>query len=242
MKKTKIIVVEDKALIAQDIKMKLGRLGYEWLGHANKAADALALIRDLQPELILLDINLNQEIDGIEIAALINQQFQLPFIYLTAFADEETLNRVKLTKPYGYIVKPFTENDLKVAIELALAKFKQEKLTHLSTPPESKADESIFIKVDDKRLRIRFRDVELIEACDNYCLIKIAEKQHIVRFTLKELEEKVAAQAFMRIHRSYIVNLDKIDAIEGNMVFIEGRSIPIGKSYKEALLKALHVG
>jgi two-component system, LuxR family, sensor kinase FixL len=116
----KILIVEDEALIAQDIEAQLTQLGYEVCGIAVSGEQAIQAASLHRPDIALMDIMLRGDIDGIQAAEAIDQRHQIPVIFLTAHADEHTLQRAKLTKPLGYITKPFTERELSTALEIGL--------------------------------------------------------------------------------------------------------------------------
>ncbi|MFM2136769.1 MAG: hypothetical protein RL021_2169, partial [Bacteroidota bacterium] len=120
----KIMIVEDEIIVAKDIQRILKKLGYEAFDPYANGKKALDAIEKLQPDLILLDINLkSSDIDGVQVGEQIHQHYHVPFIYLTAFSDKNTLERAKLTEPYGYILKPFDEDDIRTAIEIAYYKY-----------------------------------------------------------------------------------------------------------------------
>lgn len=134
---TKILVVEDEKIVAKDIEYRLLNLGYTVVGLVAAGVDALQKAAETQPDLVLMDIQLKGEMDGIVTAEAIRDRFQLPVIYLTAYADESTLRRAKITMPYGYILKPFEERDLQTAIEVALRQHElqrtlERRATHLA--------------------------------------------------------------------------------------------------------------
>jgi two-component system, cell cycle sensor histidine kinase and response regulator CckA len=116
----KILIVEDEAIVAADLSSKLRQLGYEAAGMAASGEKAIELASRLRPDLVLMDIQLEGLIDGIEAAEIIRHEQDLPVVYLTAFSDTHTLERAKLTGPFGYILKPFEERDLATQIEMAL--------------------------------------------------------------------------------------------------------------------------
>lgn len=117
---SKILIVEDEAVVSLDIARRLERMGYEIIARVASSVEAFAAIEMNAPDLILMDINLQGNSDGIEAAEKIDRQYQIPVIYLTAYAGEGTLQRAKETSPYGYILKPFKERELRAAIEVAL--------------------------------------------------------------------------------------------------------------------------
>lgn len=127
--KKKILVVEDEAVSALDIMDIVKQIGHDPVEHVMRGEDAIQKARELSPDLVLMDIQLLGEMDGITAADTIWKQLQIPVVFLTAFADEATLARAKLSQPYGYVLKPFEEDELRASIELALYRFEQEVAT-----------------------------------------------------------------------------------------------------------------
>ncbi len=123
----RVLVVEDELIIAADITTRLTRLGYAVVGQADQAADAVRLTGELRPDLILMDIRLQGNVDGVTAAEEIRRRFRLPVVYLTAHADEATLQRAKVTEPFGYVLKPFEERELRTVIEMARYKHAAER-------------------------------------------------------------------------------------------------------------------
>lgn len=119
MESARILVVEDEAIVSADIEMKLDRLGYLVAAVATSGASALERAQEVRPNLALMDVRLDGSMDGVETAQALMDRFRIPVVYLTAYADRTTLDRAKVTQPYGYIVKPFCERDLQVSIEMA---------------------------------------------------------------------------------------------------------------------------
>lgn len=127
MKPCRILIVEDEAIVAMDMEDRLGRLGYAIAGRSAKAEQALAMVERERPDLVLMDIRLQGERDGIAVAHAIRQQFQLPVIFITAYSEDATLDRAKLAEPYGYILKPFEDRELRSTIEITLYKHRAEQ-------------------------------------------------------------------------------------------------------------------
>lgn len=128
MKKKQILIVEDEQVSAEDIKMSLERLGYSVSGIAFSGEEALKKAEEMRPDLVLMDIVLRGEMDGIEAASAISSRLDIPVVYLTAHADKKTLSKAKITEPLGYILKPFDDKDLQTNIEMALYKHKMENM------------------------------------------------------------------------------------------------------------------
>jgi PAS domain S-box-containing protein len=127
MSSATILIVEDERIVARDIQSRLTRLGYTVVGLTRLGEEAVRLAAEMRPDLVLMDIRLEGPMDGVTAAQEIHNRLQLPVVYLTAFADEETLQRARVTEPFGYILKPFEERELRTAIEMALYKHQAER-------------------------------------------------------------------------------------------------------------------
>lgn len=123
----KILVVEDESIVAEDLRDSLINLGYAVPSVVSSGEKAIRTAMDISPDLVLMDIVLQGEMDGIEAAKQIRLNYDIPIVYLTSYSDEQILERAKITEPYGYIIKPFKERELNINIEIALYKHKMEK-------------------------------------------------------------------------------------------------------------------
>ncbi|MGZ7044578.1 MAG: response regulator [Methanobacterium sp.] len=127
MPEVKILIVEDEKILAMGLKNKLEKLGFTVTGLASSGAEAIGSVKTTQPDLVLMDIVLKGEMDGIDTAKFIVNLHDIPIIYLTAYADDKTLERAEKTCPYGYILKPYKDNELKANIKMALFKHNAQK-------------------------------------------------------------------------------------------------------------------
>lgn len=127
MEKKQILVVEDESIIAEIIRRNLLNLGYEVPAVVSTGEKAIEKVEELSPDLVIMDIKLKGEMDGIEAAKKIRSSFNIPVIYLTAYSDQNVLERAKITEPYGYILKPLRERELQINIEIALYRHEMEK-------------------------------------------------------------------------------------------------------------------
>ncbi|MBX3611324.1 MAG: response regulator [Hydrogenophaga sp.] len=116
----KILIVEDEGIVAFNLQQRLQQLGYAVIGPAESDADSLALVARERPDLVLMDIHIKGELDGIELASMLGRDYQLPIIYLTAYSEDATLERARRTRPYGYLIKPFSERELHATVQMAL--------------------------------------------------------------------------------------------------------------------------
>ncbi len=123
----RILVVEDERIVAMSLRKQLQALGYEVVGVTSSGEVAVSQAGELRPDLVLMDIRLEDEIDGVQAAALIREQFRIPVVYLTAYSNQDVLDRAKVTEPFGYILKPYEERELHVAVEMALYKHQMER-------------------------------------------------------------------------------------------------------------------
>ena len=238
MSKINILIVEDEFIISNDIATSLEDCGYNIAGIAENIDEAIEILKSKNVNMVLLDINLNQAVDGIQIAHIINSEYSIPFIFVTAFTDTDTIERVKHTKPFGYVTKPFNDIDLKITIDLALNRFNtiNEKK---SEKKNVQNDEIIFIKTKKGLEKINISNIRWIEAYDYYSFIRLEKEKILATITLKALEEKINSNSFIKVHRKYVVNLNFIEKFVGNNIEIANELIPISRSHKEKLLEKL---
>jgi len=241
MSKLKILIVEDDLLIAESLSDILEILGHEAIGIAPDAAKAIELCNGNQVDIALLDIQIGGDIDGVELAEIINDDFDIPFIFTTAFADNETVSRAKDKGPFGYLVKPYGTKDINAAIEIAMDAFRRLKEAEDQIIVPKIIDYALFLKVDSKLLRLPFNELLYVEAKGDYALFKTAEKGYIVHGTMKKVFEKLRDYNFQKVHRSFVVNLSKIVDIEESNLLIGDKVIPISRANKEALMRQLNL-
>ncbi len=241
MSRLKILIVEDDPMIAESVQDILGILKHEIIGVADDAEKAIAICNETLPDLALLDIQIGGDIDGVDLADLINQNFQIPFIFTTAFADNDTIARAKSKGPFGYLVKPYGVKDINAAIEVAMSAFERFKDAKESQGMSRVIQDSIFLKVDSKLIKVKIDDILYIEAKGDYALFKTLEKGYIVHTTMKRVEERLGDHNFVKVHRSYVINISKIIDIEESNLLIDHKVIPISRANKEALIKKLNL-
>ena len=318
--KKRILIVEDEVAIAMDLEMNLEQLGYEVCGHAVSFAEAIDIYTKTEPDLVLMDINLYGDKSGIDVSLWIKERSNTPIIFLTAFNDDATFKKAIESEPYGYMVKPFTAEELRNHIAVAFKKsenvlgpedylkeifdnhnsmvvalsaanepsyanklflskhalndfdwnalnMQSTDLKHLKDSSNiaietyelnlpnlqklvilGKANESewgnkngnkfLFIKDKRKYSRIMFTEILWLEALDNYTTIYTANGKHTVLGYLSEFENKLDS-SFIRIHRSYVVALDKVKNIDDLHVVFGDKKLPISRARKDELLSRL---
>ncbi len=249
MSKIKVLVVEDESIVSKDIQHSLKRLGYVICGAAATGEKAIELAVNEKPNIVLMDIMLKGEMNGIEAAEILKKEHQIPVIFLTAYADEATLTKAKITEPYGYIIKPFKEIDLHTSIEMALYKSKKEKEVEkerdlLYSLVEGKSSRDfIFVKANSRLVKLNTKDIYFIEALKDYVVINTIDKRYTIHSTMKDMDKKLGNEDFIRVHRSFIIRLDKVATIEYPNLILEKdkKHIPIGGSYKDDLVKKINL-
>ena len=233
---------------ASKMEMLIEQMGYELIGVANKTNDFLRLFRATLPDVIILDIGLKDGEDGVDIAKKVSAIQPTPTIFATSFEDKETLARALKTDPYAYLVKPVEKPSLQAAIELALYKFVHKGQSVPAVAGQSDADDSddliindsFFVKSGNKLLKVSLEEILWIEVSqDRYCDIVTAKRSYQVRTSMNRLEEKLNKGTFVRIHRSHIVNLKKVEGIDDVDMTVEigDNSLPLGGTYKDNLFK-----
>ncbi|PCJ85991.1 MAG: DNA-binding response regulator [Flavobacteriales bacterium] len=249
MPKVNILIVEDESIVAKDIEHSLNKLGYNVVGIASMGEKGIELAEEHKPDIILMDIMLKGEMNGIEAAHEIREKLNIPVIYLTAYADENTLSKAKVTEPYGYIIKPFKEIDIHTSIEMALYKHgketevKKERDMLYQIVDNQSTKDIIFVKANQRLVKLRTADVYFVEALKDYVVINTLERRYTIHSTMKDIQRKLPSADFVRVHRSFIVRLDKIAAIEQPNLVLENdkKLIPIGGSYKDELAGKLNL-
>ncbi|HRD37094.1 MAG TPA: response regulator [Bacteroidia bacterium] len=251
MEKLNIFIVEDESIVAKDIQNNLIKLGYNVLGIANNGNDAIEQIKSLNPDVVLMDIMIKGDLTGIEVAEQLRKFVNVPVIFLTAYADESTLSRAKVTEPYGYILKPFKEIDLHSTIEMAVYKHQKDAalqkerdfLYSLVENKDGTQNDILFVKANSKLVKVYLKDIYYVEALKDYVIINTQYARYTVHSTMKDIEKKLGTVDFVRVHRSYIVRTDKIQAIENQTVILENekKAIPVGGSYRDELLGKLNL-
>lgn len=237
-----ILIVEDDPLISESLKDILRILNHRITGIADNADSAIEICNSTLPDLALLDIQISGDLNGVELAEILRDQFDIPFIFMTAYADNDTINKAKEKGPFGYLVKPYGLKEVNATIQIAMASYdrlkKAEKIKINFSPI---IDNSFFIKVDSSLIKLKLNDILYIEAKGDYSLFKTKTKGYLVQTTMKYVENRLNQFRFQKTHRSFIVNLEKIEDIKEFNLVIEDKVIPISRSQKEQLLKKINL-
>lgn len=233
----RIYIVEDEPLIEQTIETALKKYHYQIVGDADNIEDAYEEISEIKPSLVLLDITLEGKGDGIDLAKKIDAELKIPYIFITSLSDPMTIQRIKECNPVGYIVKPFTEENLLANVTLGLFKKNTEQT---KIEPEKTIDD-FFVKHQGKMVKVPAIEVSHFEAYDNYCFLHTNDNKFLITHTLKSVEEKLPQHHFLRVHRSFVINIKHIDFIDESNVYVNSHKISVGKSHRDELLKMINL-
>lgn len=229
-----VLIVEDEVIIADDLSLSLEQAGYTVVGQADSAEAALTLLRHHAIDLVLLDIHIKGDQDGLYLARLIRDEYQLPYIFITSYYDEDTLAQVEQVNPAAYIVKPYKEEEVLMNVRLAVKKS--------VVPKKHIIKQKIFVRDSGFLKPVKGEDIIYAKGEDNYTrLVTEDNKEYVISQTLKSIEKKLPVDRFCRVHKSYVINIDHVQLIEGNSIQIGDQSIPIGKTYRSGLFNYLEV-
>lgn len=235
MASARILIVEDQVIVSEEIKEILLAKGYDVIAQCTSASEALEVLQTKACDVAILDINIEGDRDGIELAGEILRKHKCAIIFLTAYADEQFLSRAKKVKPAAYIVKPFEATNLQMAIEIAF-----NNLLEAGVEPNKEGfriKDFVFIKDNTRYRKIKLDQIKYAEAEGSYTKVLLDEASVTLAINLKSFEQHLSSPEFMRIHRSYVINLQKIEEYEGNRVFINHQPIPISSTFKEDFMK-----
>ena len=213
-----ILIVEDEYLIADMLEIMLRRNGDNEVVHADTIEKASKALEE-EPDVCLVDIRLNGE-NGIDFARLL-QQREIPFVFITANNELETIKSAAQTNPQAYLSKPIKEKDLIATLEIIRARFPK----------------YIWVRTSLGKKKIRQGDILYIEADNVYSKIVCESRTYMERITLKEIEE-LLEPCFIKVHRSFIVNRNKIDSFKSSELRIKDYQIPVSKKYQELVQRS----
>lgn len=215
--KFKILIVEDEVLIAEVLKDELVSLGYENIILTHNKNQAYLKLNEYKPDLVLLDIRMKSEQEGIEIAREINTKYKIPFIFITAHSDKHILQTALETNPAGYITKPFKQIDVYAAIKI------------VENKPENIKEEYLVFKDNYADVKLSVNEILYVQSDDNYIHIYTLAKRYMIRNTLSWFKDNTSNSLFHQTHRSYIVNVSKITKSNSKFVWINSVQIPVSR-------------
>ncbi|MEL7002783.1 MAG: LytTR family transcriptional regulator DNA-binding domain-containing protein [Bacteroidota bacterium] len=240
--KVTILIVEDETLLAQDIAVRLNSFGYEVADMVDSVDKATASIAKQLPDLVMIDIMLKGNKNGIELGKIISENYKIPFIFLTSHADKHLVDQAKSVNPYAYMLKPFNDREINIAIELALSNFSnaspeqeisQKQNFEASDNSVLQVNDGLFLKKKNHFQKVALKDILWLEAESNYTVLHTQKESYTYSTVLGKIEEKLPDSLFIRVHRSFIVNIFAVTGFMGNLLYIDDKQIPVSKSYQQ---------
>ncbi len=246
MKEERILIVEDDINIAENIEEILELLGYVNIDIANSANQAIKIVKKYRPDLVFMDIKLKGDKDGIELGEIIKQMVDAPLVYVTSYSDPTIIERAKRINPAGFIVKPFNTNDIHAIVEIVLYN-KRTKPTSESATSKSKDEspylvvDAVYIKADNSFERVPYEHIYYVEANGNMVTIYTKNRNFTIRKSMKDMEEKLPANLFLRVQKSFIVQLAQIDNFNTKEINLQmGAVVQVGRQYYNSFLAKLN--
>lgn len=231
----KILIVEDEEELASNIAEILSGLDYQVVGIVDNAVSALEFLENNLVDFILMDILIKGDVDGIDLAYKIRDKYDLPIVFSTAYSGTEFLERISSDIHEGYLLKPFTMDSLKTAVFFGIKRH-QEKAFN---PNKSKGS----LKVMDKGflVPIPFNEILYLKADGLYTKVYTKVKSYLVRDILKGFEDKLPEQQFLRVHKSFLINVNHVTSFNAKKINLGEVSIPIRRGLYKELIEKLHV-
>ena len=254
--RVKILIVEDEPILAMELSDSLEEEGYDVVGTANNGRKALDLFKRQSVDLLLCDITLKGDWDGIQTTHYLTSERPVPVIYLTALTDRQTLERAKQTYPAAYVTKPYQLHSLRTAIELAIYNFTVRTTAVSANPPVAnpsgrdplgrevilRINDHLFIKQNNQFIKVSVSDLLYLEADNIYTNLFTKGRKYVLRLTLSGVLERINQPELVRIHRSYAVNINQVESFNEAEVRIGPQLLSLSRSYKDGFLRHfLHV-
>ncbi|WP_143962843.1 LytR/AlgR family response regulator transcription factor [Litoribacter populi] len=246
MKEERILIVEDDPSIAENIEEILELLDYTNIDIANSANQAIKVIKKYRPDLIFMDIKLKGDKDGIELGEIIKQMIDVPIVYVTSYSDPTIIERAKRIHPAGFIVKPFNTNDIHAMVEIVLYNKRTRPAGSDGAPAKPfespyLVNDAVYIKADNAFERVNYDDIYYVEANGNMVTIFTKNRNYTIRKSMKDMEEKLPSHLFLRVQKSFIVQLGQIDNFSTKEINLRnGATVQVGRQYYNSFLAKLN--
>lgn len=241
----RILAVEDDPLQARALRLHLLEMGYDAPLLADNADAAEALFRAEAPDLVLLDIHLRGEADGIDLARRLRARRPgVPLIFLTSAHDRSTFERARTANPQAFLTKPYDQSSLHRAIELAAQSRANGGMEPDTPTPTSPAEDHLWLRDGSRLVRAAINELRWIEADGSYCHVHTTgARKFTLRQSMRDLEERLPAERFIRVHRGYLVQIGALDSVDmpNETLTVDGHAIPLGRAYRDAVVQRLRL-
>lgn len=254
MSPVKILIVEDEAIVATDLAESLESGGYQIAATAATGKAAVAAFEKNEVDVVLMDIHLRGDLDGIETATALQKIRPTPLIYLTGQTDPPTVERAKKTYPSAYLAKPFDERNLFLAIELAMHNFAFQKTETPANPSEKtterpttgqltadnilRNDNGVFIKQNYKFVKFSPDELLFLRADGSHTDLITPRHKYSLRLSLQQVLERLRLPNVVRVHKSFAVNTRNIESFNDQEITVGSAVVPIGAAFRDDFLSS----
>lgn len=242
----KILIVEDDPLFVIDLKILVEKLGYELMGIVDNADDLFRITKQNKPDIILMDIDIKGDKNGIEIAKELRDE-SIAIIFITSYSDQQTYQRARDVLPCGYLVKPFNQFTLESIIEytvstLAVYDEKQLQENFKGWEADVILADYVFIKRNNQLEKVAIADIESIQSEGNYSIIFVGKRKFALKLSLVKVYDFLKKHPFLRVNKRHLINMDMVSSIDlaNNKIIIEDNQFAIGRAYKDLVLKKIN--
>lgn len=243
MANIRILAVEDDQILAETLELLVEELGYLMIAVVDNSAEALRMHKATLPDLVLMDIQIKGDLNGIEVAQKMITERPTPVIFITSLRDRDVFEQAKQLGPYAFLNKPFDEVSIQNAIELAVTRIAAEGVSNPigQWSQDVVTSQELFVKVKNRLVKLDFQDVLWAEVEGKYVFIITAEEKLELRIALKDLEAQLPTGMFVRVHRNYLVNLSRSTGIDldRSIINVGDSELPLGTSYRENVLNRI---
>ncbi len=223
----KILIIDDEVLIAEHLKSIIQSFGCLNIELAHTFKSAINALQIYKPDIVLLDIRLETKEEGIELGKIIFEEYKIPFIYVTAFSENSIMSNALNTHPSSFITKPYKPADIFAALNLI----------YINNPNLSKA--YINFKYGNEFVKLATNTIQFVERDGNYINIHCSSKKYLIRNSIEWIVEQLPDDIFLRVHRSFVVNLRCITKHTSEHIYVQDVEIPISRSIKHNLIEMM---
>jgi len=245
MPNIKILVVVEDPIFASELNTLVKELDYDLIGIVDNSDEVQKIVETNNPDLILMDLKINGDLDGIELAKMIKIKYGVGVIFMTSPEEQKHFEQEMEMEHFGYLVKPFSKLTLQNKIELAMI-----NMTHSEYSVSKGVDngnegmileDCVFIKRNNILERVEINDIEFIQSEGNYCVISTEKKKYALKMSLIKVRKMLDSHRFVRVNKRHIINMSLISSIDlsTSQIKINEDNFSIGRTYKEGLLKRL---
>jgi DNA-binding LytR/AlgR family response regulator len=237
MQAIRVLIVEDKMLISEDISSVLTTAGMTVVGMCTTGEEAIEISKREVPDIIIMDIQLAGALDGVSAAHAITQSQAAAIIYLSEYTDKNIVDRAKRTYPANFLTKPFTPDELVRAVDIAVNNANREN----AAKDKHHVSGNLFVRTDNQAyVKVPLNSIAYLKAGRAYCSLVTDDKVYILSNSLRHYHEQLDKD-FIRVHRSYVVNINRITAMEGNVIKLGKHEVMTTKDYRDELTRFVKI-